>query len=101
MFLRNAWYVAAWDFELGSELMPITVLGERIVLYRKRDGTPAALEDACPHRKLPLSMGRIKGDDVECDPCCGFPLQNGDVVGRAIARMSNADAFWIGLGIGD
>jgi len=66
MFLRNAWYVAAWDFELGQELMPITVLGERIVLYRKKDGTAAALEDACPHRKLPLSMGRIKGDDIEC-----------------------------------
>jgi len=66
MFLRNAWYVAAWDFELGKDLMPITVLGDRIVLYRKQDGTPAALEDACPHRKLPLSMGRIKGDDVEC-----------------------------------
>ena len=36
------------------------------MLYRKADGTPAALEDACPHRKLPLSMGRIKGDHLEC-----------------------------------
>ena len=24
------------------------------------------LEDACPHRKLPLSKGRIKGDHLEC-----------------------------------
>lgn len=66
MFLRNAWYVAAWDHELGRELKPIRILGEEVVLYRKRDGAPAALEDACPHRKLPLSMGRIKGDEVEC-----------------------------------
>ncbi|WP_434723580.1 Rieske 2Fe-2S domain-containing protein [Mesorhizobium sp. RIZ17] len=67
MFLRNCWYVAAWDHEVGSnELKPVKVLGEDIVLYRKTNGAVAALEDACPHRKLPLSMGRIKGDDVEC-----------------------------------
>ncbi|MDA8870662.1 aromatic ring-hydroxylating dioxygenase subunit alpha [Rhizobiaceae bacterium] len=66
MFLRNAWYVAAWDSELTDTLLPVQLLGEKVVLFRKRDGTPAALEDACPHRKLPLSMGRIKGDDVEC-----------------------------------
>ena len=51
---------------LGRTLKPVTILGENIVLYRKQDGRAAALEDACPHRKLPLSMGRIKGDDVEC-----------------------------------
>jgi phenylpropionate dioxygenase-like ring-hydroxylating dioxygenase large terminal subunit len=66
MYLRNSWYVAAWDHEVGSGLVPVKVLGEAIVLYRKTDGVVAALEDACPHRKLPLSMGRIKGDDVEC-----------------------------------
>ena len=66
MFLRNAWYVAAWDHEVRRDLKPVTILGEQIVLYRKADGSPAALEDACPHRKLPLSMGRLKGDEVEC-----------------------------------
>ena len=66
MFLRNCWYVAAWDHEVGRDLKPFRILGEDIVLYRKTDGAAAALEDACPHRKLPLSMGRIKGDDVEC-----------------------------------
>lgn len=66
MFLRNAWYVAALSREVGKGLTPVKVLGDAIVLYRKRDGQLAALEDACPHRKLPLSMGRIKGDEVEC-----------------------------------
>lgn len=66
MFLRNAWYVAASEAELGDDLYPITLLSESVVLYRKSDGTPVALEDACPHRKLPLSMGRRKGDDIEC-----------------------------------
>ena len=29
------------------------------MLFRAPDGAVAALEDACPHRKLPLSMGRF------------------------------------------
>ncbi len=66
MFLHNAWYVAAWDRELDRAPMAVKILGQEIVLYRKADGTPAALEDACPHRKLPLSMGRVKGDNLEC-----------------------------------
>jgi phenylpropionate dioxygenase-like ring-hydroxylating dioxygenase large terminal subunit len=66
MFLRNAWYVAAWEHEVADGLVPMKLLGENIVFYRKTDGKVAALEDACPHRKLPLSMGRILGDNVEC-----------------------------------
>lgn len=66
MFLRNAWYVAAWDREVTRALRPQTLLGERLVLYRTVAGNPVALEDACVHRKLPLSMGRLVGDEVEC-----------------------------------
>jgi phenylpropionate dioxygenase-like ring-hydroxylating dioxygenase large terminal subunit len=66
MYLRNAWYVAASDVEIGRSLYPTTLLGEPIVLFRKTDGELVGLEDACPHRKLPLSMGRLDGDQVEC-----------------------------------
>lgn len=66
MFVRNAWYVAAIARDVSRTMLPLTILGERIVLYAKEDGTPVALEDACPHRKLPLSMGRLLGDEVEC-----------------------------------
>jgi len=66
MYLRNAWYVAEIASAVDKGLVPVKLLGEPVVLYRRKDGTPVALEDACPHRKLPLSMGRIKGDEVEC-----------------------------------
>jgi vanillate O-demethylase monooxygenase subunit len=66
MFLRNAWYVAAWDRELGLQPMGLRILDENVVLFRQADGTAAALEDACVHRKLPLSMGRVRGDAIEC-----------------------------------
>lgn len=67
MFLKNAWYVAANDHEISRQLHSCKILGEDVVLYRKQNGAVAALEDACPHRKLPLSMGRLLDDDgVEC-----------------------------------
>jgi len=66
MFLKNSWYVVAWDKDIDRTLKSYRILGENIVVYRKEDGSAAALEDACPHRKLPLSMGRLKGDEVEC-----------------------------------
>lgn len=67
MFLRNCWYVAAWDHEVHRlQLMRRILLDEPVVLYRKADGKSVALADRCPHRHAPLSMGRIKGDNVEC-----------------------------------
>ena len=65
-FLKNTWYVAALSPEVGREPKAIRILGEAVVLYRTQAGAAVALEDACPHRKLPLSMGRIKGDAIEC-----------------------------------
>jgi vanillate O-demethylase monooxygenase subunit len=66
MFLKNAWYVAAWVSEIESSLQQILVLDEKVCIYRDDSNQVVALEDACPHRKLPLSMGRMKDGGVEC-----------------------------------
>ncbi len=66
MYLRNTWYVAEWGHDVERALHPVKILGEDIVLFRREDGTPQALADSCPHRKLPLSMGRLQGDHVVC-----------------------------------
>lgn len=66
MYLTNAWYVAAAGHELDRKPLAVTMLEENIVLYRRGNGKVTALENACPHRKLPLSMGRVKGDAIEC-----------------------------------
>lgn len=66
MFLRNAWYVAAWNREVGRLPLARTVLNEPIVFYRKEDGSAVALEDRCRHRHLPLSLGNLIGDDLQC-----------------------------------
>ncbi|MEM6372834.1 MAG: aromatic ring-hydroxylating dioxygenase subunit alpha [Pseudomonadota bacterium] len=66
MFLKNAWYVAAWSDEVTATLQQVILLNERICMFRTASGEVTALEDACPHRKLPLSKGRLKGETVEC-----------------------------------
>src|SRR5215470_2152372 len=43
------------------------LLGEPIVIGRMRDGKVFALRDICPHRGVPLSAGRVLGENtVEC-----------------------------------
>jgi vanillate O-demethylase monooxygenase subunit len=65
-YVRNAWYPLAWSHELGRTLLARTFMDEPVVLYRTEAGRPAALEDRCCHKYLPLSMGALKGDAVVC-----------------------------------
>ena len=65
MFLRNAWYVAAWETEIGDTPFARTILNEPVVLFRSGERI-VALEDRCCHRSLPLSMGRVAGDRIQC-----------------------------------
>jgi phenylpropionate dioxygenase-like ring-hydroxylating dioxygenase large terminal subunit len=65
-FPLNAWYVAAYDVEVRHELLARTICKQKMVMFRQSDGTVAMLEDACWHRLLPLSMGRLEGDELVC-----------------------------------
>ena len=85
-FLNNAWYVADWADAITSALTPLEILGQRVVLFRAADGKPVALEDACPHRKLPLSMGRREGDTL----VCGYHGLAFDTSGACIAAPTQA-----------
>jgi vanillate O-demethylase monooxygenase subunit len=66
MFVRNAWYVAAWDHELSRSMLRRIILEEPVVLFRTTEGKPVALEDRCCHRQAPLSLGKLVGNVVTC-----------------------------------
>ena len=65
-YLRNRWYVAAWAHEIDSGPLARTIMDEPIVLFRGEGGAPAALEDSCAHRFVPLSMGKVENGCIEC-----------------------------------
>jgi phenylpropionate dioxygenase-like ring-hydroxylating dioxygenase large terminal subunit len=81
-FLRNSWYVGAWSHEVTRTLMPRTLLGEPVLLYRKENGEAVAIGNRCPHRFAPLHLGRLIGDVVECGyhglkfDCSGACVEN-------------------------
>ncbi len=81
MYLRNAWYVAAWDHEIGRDMLRRIILDDPVVLYRRQDGRPVALEDRCCHRQAPLSLGKLIGDVVQC-PYHGLEFDPGGVCVR-------------------
>ena len=63
MYVRNAWYVACTAEEIGAgKLLGRTICGERVVLFRAEGGAASALEDFCPHRGAPLSLGALRDD---------------------------------------
>jgi phenylpropionate dioxygenase-like ring-hydroxylating dioxygenase large terminal subunit len=66
--LPGYWYVACLSEELGRR-RPLgrTVCGVPLALFR--DGTtgrPAAVLDRCPHRNVPLSLGRMTDGLLQC-----------------------------------
>ena len=56
-WVTDAWYAALWGERLpAGTLVARTLLNTEIVLFRGENG-PAALEDCCMHRFVPLHLG--------------------------------------------
>ncbi len=64
--VSRAWYVACFAHELGNKPLSRTILGMPLALFRRQDGTAAALLDRCAHRNAPLSEGQVVGDVLQC-----------------------------------
>jgi phenylpropionate dioxygenase-like ring-hydroxylating dioxygenase large terminal subunit len=110
--LRNYWYAAARSDEVTDAPFARTMLDEPIVLFRRADGRIAALEDRCPHRQAPLSLGRMVDGEIQCNyhgakfdgggVCSLIPSQEGKIVpGFAAHAYPAAEAdgmifVWIG-----
>ena len=66
MFIKNAWYVACMPDDFQDKPLGRKICGESMVFYRGVQGQPVALEDFCPHRGAPLSLGFVKDGNLVC-----------------------------------
>lgn len=112
-FLKNAWYMAGWGSELAEgKFVHRTIANLPILVYRLSDGSPAAIADRCPHRFVPLHMGKQVGDMIECgyhglcfdrtgtcvkNPVEGAPIPKAAKV-RSYAVVEKFGALWVWLG---
>ena len=60
--IYNQWYIAAFRRDVTEKTRRQIIAGLPLVLYRLPDGAAVALEDRCPHRDVPLSMGSLQAD---------------------------------------
>jgi phenylpropionate dioxygenase-like ring-hydroxylating dioxygenase large terminal subunit len=65
--IPGQWYVACLSRELGRRRpLARTVCGIPLALFRDGTGRAAAVLDRCPHRNVPLSIGRLREGLLEC-----------------------------------
>lgn len=66
IWMRNCWQVAGFAEHIDRKITPVRIMNEAIILYRTEAGDVVAMQDRCPHRLVPLSIGKLKGDVVRC-----------------------------------
>ena len=67
LMLTGFWYRALPSDQVGRGTLHKAMLLETpLVIGRDSDGRAFALQDACPHRGMPLHCGQFDGHQVEC-----------------------------------
>ncbi len=62
--LAPFWYPVAFSHEITGRPHAVTLLDERVVVYRLSDGSLSAARDICHHRGVPLSLGHVEGNET-------------------------------------
>jgi phenylpropionate dioxygenase-like ring-hydroxylating dioxygenase large terminal subunit len=98
--------------ELAERPFGRTICGEPIVFFRAADGGVSALEDRCAHRHAPLSLGCVRGGEIECayhglrydatGVCTHVPGQKSVPPRARVRRYPAAERWgWVWVWIGD
>jgi phenylpropionate dioxygenase-like ring-hydroxylating dioxygenase large terminal subunit len=62
----HAWFIACPSARLTHRPLAVKVQNRALVLFRDATKQPVALLDRCPHRNVPLSLGTVRGGELEC-----------------------------------
>ncbi|MBP1966387.1 aromatic ring-hydroxylating oxygenase subunit alpha [Paenibacillus aceris] len=63
--LLDEWHPVLLSSALTDRPVAVVVLGEKVAVFRTSDGVHA-FKDLCIHRGVPLSLGKVKGDELVC-----------------------------------
>ncbi|MCF5226452.1 Rieske 2Fe-2S domain-containing protein, partial [Pseudomonas syringae] len=66
MHPKNAWYVACTADEVADKPLGRQICNEKMVFYRDQNQQVVAVEDFCPHRGAPLSLGYVENGQLVC-----------------------------------
>lgn len=64
--LLNQWYLVCRASEVGGKPIALKRLNRKIALWRDAAGAVHCVEDVCPHRRAPLSLGRVVPEGLSC-----------------------------------
>lgn len=80
--LRDYWYPVAWGNQVKRAPYAVKVCDEKLMLMRDEHGVVHALHDRCPHRGVPLSLGKeeFPGTVTCAYHAWTFDLTDGDLV---------------------
>ena len=80
--VRGQWYPVAKSVEIRRGLPHgVTLLGDKLVLWRNEDDVLQCIEDRCPHRGAPLSLGQVHDGHIACRYHGVVVSGKGEVVG--------------------
>ena len=63
--LARHWFAVAWAADVGATPAAVRLLDVPLVVYRAA-GQVVVAHDLCVHRGVPLSLGRVEGDEIIC-----------------------------------
>ena len=90
--LLDLWYLVARSDEIGDRPTALKRLSRNLVVWRDAAGLVHALEDYCPHRGAPLSLGTLVDGRLSC-AYHGFEI---DATGTIAAVPATADCPLVG-----
>ncbi len=95
--LPIGWWPVAHGHEILQHPVAFQLGNQKLALYRDLSGAARAVEDRCPHRRLPLSMGRLTEDgSIQC-PYHGWSFDGATGRCTAIPNLSEGERIPAGI----
>jgi nitrite reductase/ring-hydroxylating ferredoxin subunit len=95
--LPDGWWPVAHSDEIGQHPGAYRLGDQKLAIYRDLELNVRAVEDRCPHRRLPLSMGRLTEDgSIQC-PYHGWSFDGATGKCTAIPNLSEGERIPNGI----